>query len=78
MIPRSTIDGSQIINCGIYAINRGVFERTSIEHYSLETEVLPELISNQSLKAIAYDNYFVDIGVPTDLAAARQHFLGLT
>lgn len=59
-----------IINTGIY-----VFERAILAHVapicSLEREVLPVLASLDRLGGTIADGYFIDIGVPEDLARAR-------
>lgn len=58
------------------AINAGicVFDRRVLDHVapscSLERDVMPALAAGGALRATAADGYFIDIGVPADLARA--------
>ena len=59
------------INAGIY-----VFDRRVLEHVapvcSLERDVLPGLAARGQLRGTAAEGYFVDIGIPDDLARAQR------
>jgi D,D-heptose 1,7-bisphosphate phosphatase len=59
------------INAGIY-----VFDQRVLDHVapacSLERDVMPALAAQGALRATAADGYFIDIGVPADLARARS------
>ncbi len=59
-----------IINAGIYA-----FDRTILEHCapagSLERDVLPPLAASGALAGTLAEGWFIDIGIPEDLARAR-------
>jgi NDP-sugar pyrophosphorylase family protein len=67
--PAAPVDG--FINAGIY-----VFERDAIAavpaacEVSLERDVLPQFAGN-NLFAFRADGYFIDIGIPEDLARAQ-------
>jgi len=58
------------INAGVY-----VFERTILDHVtpicSLERDVLPGLAASGGLSGTLADGWFIDIGIPEDLARAR-------
>jgi D,D-heptose 1,7-bisphosphate phosphatase len=60
-----------LINAGLYVLRREI-----VEHLhpvcSLEAEVLPALATAGRLRGAAASGYFVDIGVPSDLARARE------
>jgi NDP-sugar pyrophosphorylase family protein len=66
--------GPGLISGGVYA-----FRRTLLDHLrergSLERDVLPALAAAGVLRGVTFDGYFIDIGVPEDLARAR-HELG--
>jgi D-glycero-alpha-D-manno-heptose 1-phosphate guanylyltransferase len=63
------------INAGAYVIEPEVLSEIPLERpMSLEREVLPRLIG-RGLHAVAFEGVpFLDIGVPDDLARARQVF----
>src|SRR5579864_2443393 len=63
--------GPGLVNCGIYALRRAVVDRLG-PRASLEAETFPELASAGHLRGVAFDRSFIDIGVPADLARARQ------
>jgi D-glycero-D-manno-heptose 1,7-bisphosphate phosphatase len=59
------------INAGVY-----LFDRRLLDHVtpvcSLERDVLPLLAARGVLRGLPADGYFVDIGIPDDLARARR------
>jgi D-glycero-D-manno-heptose 1,7-bisphosphate phosphatase len=59
-----------LINAGIYALRRDVLDDVA-ETCSLERDVLPRLAGRGALAGSALDGWFIDIGVPDDLARAR-------
>ncbi len=63
------------INTGVY-----VFDRRVLDHVtpvcSLERDVLPGLAAHGALRGTLAEGYFVDIGVPDDLARARRDLPG--
>lgn len=62
---------SGIINAGVYALDRGVLEYAA-PVCSLEAEVLPALAAAGRLRGTLAEGWFVDIGIPGDLARARE------
>jgi D,D-heptose 1,7-bisphosphate phosphatase len=60
-----------LINAGIYAFDRSVLDAVG-SVCSLEQEILPRLAADGVLGATRADGYFVDIGVPDDLAKADR------
>jgi D,D-heptose 1,7-bisphosphate phosphatase len=59
------------INGGIYALSRDIIARIDDGPVSLEGMVFPDLVNAGLLRGLAFDNYFVDIGIPEDLERAR-------
>lgn len=58
------------INAGLYLFNRRVLD-TVTQTCSLERDVLPKLASRGVLRGTIAEGYFIDIGVPADLALAQ-------
>ena len=54
------------INAGLYRICRAALPAVRAGAYSLESEVLPELVAQGAVTALAVDGEFTDIGVPED------------
>ena len=63
--------GPGTINAGIYALDKRILAHIS-EICSLERDVLPKLLQSGQLRATNLHGWFVDIGVPDDLACARR------
>lgn len=59
-----------IINAGIYAFDRAILERCA-PVCSLERDVLPGLAADGALAGTLAEGWFIDIGIPEDLARAR-------
>jgi D-glycero-D-manno-heptose 1,7-bisphosphate phosphatase len=59
-----------VINAGIYALDKRIFASLT-QTCSLERDVLPKLARAGQLRATRAAGWFVDIGVPADLAHAR-------
>jgi D-glycero-D-manno-heptose 1,7-bisphosphate phosphatase len=64
--------GSGLISGGVYALRRGPLLESLQPDCSLERDVFPRLAESGRLLGMAYDGYFVDIGIPDDLARARR------
>jgi D-glycero-D-manno-heptose 1,7-bisphosphate phosphatase len=64
-------NGPGAIDGGVYVMRREVVERLPAGKSSLERELLPALAAEGRLAGAAYDGFFVDIGTPELLAAAR-------
>lgn len=61
-----------LINAGIYWLKRELVEWIPDGRVSLEQEVFPRLAVGAKLVGRAYQGFFIDIGIPQDLARARQ------
>ncbi len=65
--------GPGLINGGIYLINRASFLADApAGAFSLERDLLPRWIQRRAVASTVADCYFIDIGVPSDLARAHQ------
>ena len=62
-----------LINGGVYAVDRGLFEGMDLpEKFSFEKAVLEPFAARGQVRGLVSDGYFIDIGVPEDYARARQ------
>jgi D-glycero-alpha-D-manno-heptose 1-phosphate guanylyltransferase len=61
-----------LINGGIYALNATKFLQESLpDTFSFEKEYLEKNINTHKLYGIAFDEYFIDIGIPEDYERAQ-------
>ena len=67
--------GPGLISGGVYAFRRSLLDHLR-ERCSLERDVLPSLAAASALRGLTFDGYFIDIGVPEDLARARRELGG--
>lgn len=58
--------GAGPINAGLYRIHRDVLEGEGEDAFSMETRIMPALVSRRALKACELAGPFIDIGVPDD------------
>lgn len=70
LVPRGTSDGPALINGGVYLMHRAAVAGFP-ERFSLENDLLPDLIAKHRLRARVHDGYFIDIGVPDSFADAQ-------
>jgi D-glycero-alpha-D-manno-heptose 1-phosphate guanylyltransferase len=62
-----------LINGGIYVLNAKQFLQQPLpEIFSFEKEYLEKNINTHHLNGIAFDDYFIDIGIPEDYEKAQQ------
>ena len=62
--------GPGLVSGGVYVFRRALVDQLG-PHCSLERDVFPRLAEAGRLLGSRYDGYFIDIGVPDDLARAR-------
>lgn len=66
--------GPGAINAGLYRLCRQVLPAAGAGAYSLEADVLPQLVARNAVSAAAIEGHFIDIGVPEDyFRFVRQH-----
>ena len=63
--------GPGLISGGVYAFRCTLLDHLR-ERCSLERDILPSLAAAGALRGITIDGYFIDLGVPEDLARARN------
>ena len=68
---RASQPGPRLINGGVYACRRPLVDHLD-ERCSLERDVLPTLAAAGALCGVVFDGYFIDIGIPEDLARAQR------
>jgi D,D-heptose 1,7-bisphosphate phosphatase len=68
--PRGRSLESAQINGGVYYLTRRALEGAACPS-SLEADILPKLVEAGALGGVAYDGFFIDIGVPETLEAAN-------
>jgi D-glycero-alpha-D-manno-heptose 1-phosphate guanylyltransferase len=67
---------SNIINCGVYCINKKIFTNVDEKCFSFE-EFMQSGLNSLSIFAFVQYSYFIDIGVPKDYARASSDFLNM-
>lgn len=70
IVPRGEAAGEVLINGGAYVLHKADLQGFP-EKFSIETDLLPQLVQQGRLHAVARTGYFIDIGVPTSYAEAQ-------
>ncbi|MBF0333771.1 MAG: nucleotidyltransferase family protein [Alphaproteobacteria bacterium] len=65
-----------LINGGVYLLRRAILDHVGPPPCSIERDVFPGLAEQGRLWGKAFDGYFIDIGVPADLARAQTEIPG--
>ncbi len=68
--PRAERPTAGLVNAGVYLVERGLLNHLG-PVCSLESDVLPSLAAAGQLTATVTTGYFLDIGIPDDLARAQ-------
>ncbi len=63
--------GPGLINGGVYVLDRGILDHIPDGPCSLEADIFPTLARRGLLQGVVVDGFFIDIGVPEDLARAQ-------
>ncbi len=69
--------GPGLINGGVYLVRKSAIEHLGNRPASLEQEVFPRLASEGALYGRSYEGFFIDIGIPSDLARADSLMAGV-
>jgi D-glycero-alpha-D-manno-heptose 1-phosphate guanylyltransferase len=69
--------GAGLINGGVYYLRSSALDSISLKSFSFETAFLQERHSSDSIFGMAFDDYFIDIGIPADLHRAQTELLTL-
>ncbi len=62
------------INCGVYIINKQIFDRLKTTNFSFEKFLETNLSYLKAYAYISNDSYFIDIGIPSDYEKAKIDF----
>lgn len=68
------VAGAGLINAGVYYLRRDVAAMMPPGFCSLETDLFPRLAAAGRLEGRLQEGYFLDIGIPSDLARAQLDF----
>jgi len=69
---------SGFINAGVYMIDKFAFSEKSLpSKFSFEKAYLETFVSRKTFYGKAFDNYFIDIGIPEDYEKAQTDFITL-
>ena len=64
-----------LINGGVYLINKNIFDNLDLpEVFSFEKEILEGKTSQLNIYGLPFDDYFIDIGIPSDFEKANIDF----
>ncbi len=63
---------SGLINSGVYWLRKSLLDTLPDAPCSLEQDVFPQLVAAGQLLGRRYEGFFIDIGIPEDLEAARK------
>lgn len=66
-----------LINAGVYYVKASVFDGAPGPAFGFEQEILMKRISRLAIYALPTDAYFIDIGIPEDLARAQHELPAL-
>jgi D-glycero-alpha-D-manno-heptose 1-phosphate guanylyltransferase len=68
--------GAGLINAGLYFVRAGALRFTLKDSFSLEQDVMVAHVSDLAIYGHITQGYFIDMGVPEDLARARAELVG--
>lgn len=73
-LPRALVSGPGLINAGVYWLRRSAIAGVYPRPCSLEADIFPRLVQSGRLEGRVLEGYFLDIGMPEDLARAQDDF----
>ena len=69
--------GEGLINGGVYYLRSNALDSISLKAFSFETAFLKGKHSREPIFGMAFDDYFIDIGIPADLHRAQTELMAL-
>ena len=60
------------MNAGIYFFKKKILNRVNKNTFSLESDLIPQLIKEKKLEGIKTQGYFIDIGTEKNLFVAKK------
>lgn len=67
--------GEGLINGGIYYLRSNALDSIDVNAFSFETVFLESKYPKEPIFGMAFDDYFIDIGVPSDLHRAQTELM---
>lgn len=74
---KSHLSAPGIINAGMYLLSQEILAKLPQTKTSLETQILPGLVEESRVQVVQTNSPFLDIGIPSDYAAAAGFFTRL-
>ena len=75
---KNEVTGKGLINGGIYAVNKNLFSKLNLDgKFSFEKEVMEAFYGKIDFYGLAFNSYFIDIGIPEDYNRAQLEFQNL-
>jgi D-glycero-alpha-D-manno-heptose 1-phosphate guanylyltransferase len=72
---KSPGNSAGLINGGVYLMKKDAMSKEGLpEKFSIEQEFFPTICKAGNMKGVVYHDYFLDIGIPEDLARAQSDF----
>lgn len=68
---RTGSSAEALVNGGVYVLKKSDFVGFP-RHFSIENDLLPELIGRSALRGREFDGFFLDIGIPETFEAAQR------
>jgi len=68
-------NNSKFINGGVYKFNKSFLKTIKKKNCSLENDIIPNLIDQNKVKGLKFNNFFIDIGTPKNLATAKRDLI---
>ena len=60
------------MNAGIYLFKRRILNKINLKTFSIEDEIIPDLIKKKSLNGVYTNSFFIDIGTESNLHKAKE------
>jgi D-glycero-D-manno-heptose 1,7-bisphosphate phosphatase len=70
IVPRGQVAGPVLVNGGVYVLAKQHLAGCPAK-FSIEDELLPQLVARRRLRAHAYEGFFLDMGIPETFAEAQ-------
>ena len=71
------LNGEGFINGGVYYLRYNALDSIAVNAFSFETAFLELKYPKEPIFGMAFDDYFIDIGVPADLHRAQTELIAL-
>lgn len=69
--------GEGLINGGVYYLRHHALDSIAINAFSFEAAFLEKKYPKEPIFGMTFDDYFIDIGIPTDLHRAQTELIAL-